>query len=69
MLTEEEVSWSIPTGLKLISFILETRSIEGSRKKKQNARAFLITDYCGEERLRKQTQNLILAYKNSALKS
>lgn len=37
LLTEDELSWSIPTGLRFISFILEGKGAEkAGQKKKKN---------------------------------
>lgn len=45
MLTEDEVSWSIPTGLRFISFILEGREQRAEVKRRETeTRAFLSTD-------------------------
>lgn len=44
MLTEDEVSWSIPTGLRFISFILEGREQRAEVKRETETRAFLSTD-------------------------
>lgn len=46
LLTEDEVSWSIPTGFRFISFILEGREQRREVKKRREteARAFLFPD-------------------------
>lgn len=35
LLTEDELSWSIPTGLRFISFILEGKGAEKAGQKKK----------------------------------
>jgi len=44
LLTEDEGSWSIPTGLRFISFILEGREQRAEVKRETETRAFLSTD-------------------------
>lgn len=71
MPTEDEVSWSIPTGLKFISFILEGREQRAEVKKRETeTRAFPSTDCTvGKKGSININSNQVLTHKKSVLES